>query len=88
MCIRTEGVPKKPDPAGILEISQELGIPPQKMLYLGDSGVDMKTAHAAGCHAIGVTWGFRSQEELLEDGAENLIENPNELLPLIDSLQA
>ena len=58
------------------------------MLYLGDSGVDMKTARAAGCHAIGVTWGFRSQEELLENGAENLIENPNELLPLIDSLQA
>ena len=83
-----EGVPKKPDPAGILEISQELGIPPQNMLYLGDSGVDMKTARAAGCHAIGVTWGFRSQEELLEHGAENLIENPNELLPLIDSLQA
>ena len=83
-----EGVPKKPDPAGILEISQELSIPPQNMLYLGDSGVDMKTARAAGCHAIGVTWGFRSQEELLESGAENLIENPNELLPLIDSLQA
>ena len=83
-----EGVPKKPDPAGILEISQELSIPPQNMLYLGDSGVDMKTARAAGCHAIGVTWGFRSQEELLENGAENLIETPNELLPLIDSLQA
>ena len=65
-----------------------MSIPPQNMLYLGDSGVDMKTARASGCHAIGVTWGFRSQEELLENGAENLIENPNELLPLIDYLQA
>ena len=31
---------------------------------IGDSGVDMQTARNASIHGVGVSWGFRSREEL------------------------
>lgn len=75
-----EGIPHKPDPAGALEIADELGIAPSKFLYLGDSATDMKTARAAGMFAVGALWGFRPEEELREGGAQALIAKPVELL--------
>ena len=54
------GFPKKPDPSSALEIVERLGTRPQDTMFVGDSGVDMKTAKAAGMTAAGVSWGFRS----------------------------
>ena len=79
-----EGIPRKPDPAGALEIAGLLGIEPAGFLYVGDSGVDMKTATAAGMFAVGVSWGFRSVEELRAAGARAIIDHPSELLGLLD----
>lgn len=73
-------VPLKPDPAVVEEILALTGIAREEVLYVGDSGVDIMTAKAASVRAVGVTWGFRSREELLEAGAENLIDKPEELL--------
>lgn len=78
-----ENVPKKPDPTAALEISKLSKIPVEEYLYLGDTGVDMKTANAAGMYAVGVTWGFRKADELLENGAKKIIDNPMELIELI-----
>lgn len=78
-----KGIPKKPDPAGALEICSMLGLNPEQVLYLGDTNTDMMTANAAGMHAVGVTWGFRPAEELLEHGAKVLIDAPEELLALL-----
>jgi len=75
-----EGVPGKPDPAGALEISATLGFPPGDVLYVGDSGTDMATARNAGMRPVGVLWGFRGREELLENGAEWLVSRPADLL--------
>jgi phosphoglycolate phosphatase len=77
-------VPRKPAPAGALGIAEELGIEPAAFAYVGDSGVDMKTARAAGMFAIGVSWGFRPVEELRETGADAIIDHPAELLGLLD----
>jgi phosphoglycolate phosphatase len=77
------GVPKKPDPRVALEIADRLGIPPEKTLYLGDTGIDMKTARAARMFPVGALWGFRDAEELLESGAAVLVERPIDLLDLI-----
>lgn len=74
---------KKPDPYGAIEISNILKIPSYEFLYLGDTGVDMITANRAGMYPIGVLWGFRTQKELLENGAKILIKSPEELLDLI-----
>lgn len=58
------GVPVKPDPTGVKSILQRLKARPEDTLYVGDSDVDMQTAHNAGLTACGVTWGFRSRQEL------------------------
>ena len=77
------GIPSKPDPAGAFEVSRLLGIPTKDFLFLGDTGVDMKTANSAGMFAVGALWGFRGRDELLKDGAKILIEHPNDLLDLL-----
>jgi len=75
-----EGVPKKPDPAGALEISGLMKIPPEYFLYVGDSDTDMLTAVSAGMYPVGVKWGFRKPDELIRAGAKTILENPRELL--------
>ncbi|WP_286680615.1 HAD family hydrolase [Tepidanaerobacter sp. EBM-49] len=78
-----EGIPRKPDPTAALEIAKLLNIAPEKFVYVGDSGVDMKTAKSAGMYAVGALWGFREADELLENGADALIEKPLELLEIL-----
>ena len=78
-----EGIPRKPDPTAALEIAKLLNIAPEKFVYVGDSGVDMKTAKSAGMYAVGALWGFREADELLENGADVLIEKPLELLEIL-----
>lgn len=78
-----ETVPRKPDPAGALEIAACLNIPPANFLYLGDTAIDMQTARAAGMFPVGALWGFRSAEELAESGAEVLLEEPVGLLGVL-----
>ncbi|GHU87398.1 phosphoglycolate phosphatase [Bacteroidia bacterium] len=78
-----ERFPRKPDPESALYISKELNVSPKNVLYLGDTNIDMKTANAAGMFAVGVTWGFRTREELLESGAKAIIDNPLELLTFL-----
>ena len=79
-----EGVLKKPDPAGMLEICQQLRVPSEDFLYLGDTATDMKTAVAAGCYPVGVLWGFRSEKELKDNGAQAIITEPLDALDLLD----
>lgn len=74
-----EGVPVKPDPAGALAMAEALGVAPADFLYLGDTDVDMICARNAGMHPVGVTWGFRDEEELRSAGAERLIHHPMDL---------
>ncbi len=76
------GVPLKPDPEGALRVSRELGVAPVRTVYLGDSDVDMRTATRAGMLAVGVSWGFRSREELVQSGARAVLDSPLELLDL------
>lgn len=82
-----EGVPKKPDPHSALDISRTSGIAVSDLLYLGDSEVDMKTAHAAGMYAVGAAWGFRNEEDLWSSGAQAVIKSPMELIAMINNLK-
>lgn len=77
------GVPRKPDPSSALEIARLSGFLPSDYIYLGDTGVDMKTANSAGMYAVGAAWGFREVNELLDNGAKAVINNPMELMELI-----
>lgn len=77
-----ESVPRKPDPAGALEIARGFGILPADIVFIGDTMTDMDTAVSAGMRAIGVSWGFRPVEELMDHGAEVVLDHPAELLGL------
>ncbi len=74
----------KPDPYIIREIIQRTSYTPDKILYVGDSGVDMLTASAAGVDSVGVTWGFRCREELVEAGAKHIVDKASDILALLE----
>jgi phosphoglycolate phosphatase len=76
-------LPQKPDPSGALFIARGLGIPAAQFIYLGDTGVDMKTAVSARMFPLGALWGFREEKELLENGAHAVIRYPGELLQFL-----
>ena len=78
------GMPRKPDPAKVLAIARRMGIRPEEIVYIGDSGVDMQTAVNAGMLPVGVLWGFREQAELEASGAELLLAHPLELLEKLE----
>ena len=79
--------PKKPDPAGALAISKKMGIPAHEIVYVGDSDVDMITANRAGMVPVGVAWGFRSAEELLNHGAKFLLNQASDLIAVLKGLK-
>jgi len=78
------GVPVKPDPQSAREIAGLWGIVPERILYLGDTATDMRTATAAGMYAVGAAWGFRTVEELSQAGARSVIQHPSELIQLLE----
>ena len=74
-----EGVKVKPDPIIVSDILEVAKVAKEEVLYVGDSGVDMQTAHNGGLTACGVTWGFRSRQELEDAGADHLADTPEAL---------
>lgn len=76
-----EGIAIKPDPTIVFDI---LGTDFQtsEVLYVGDTAVDMQTAANAGIESVGVTWGFRPRTELEAANANNIVDNPFEIIPL------
>ena len=76
-------LPVKPSPEGALRIARKMALPPARFLYVGDSGVDMRTAASAGMYPVGALWGYRGQAELKASGALTLIATPEELLTVL-----
>ena len=81
-----EGVPLKPDPSSVLGIISELGQSLQQSVFVGDTAVDMATGVNAGMRSIGVTWGFRDADELVDSGANPIIHQPRELLRFLEGM--
>ena len=79
-----EGVPRKPDPAAVLQIASELGATPEETVYIGDSEVDLATGTAAGMKTVLVSWGFRGREALTRDGAKCIVDSAEEILNIAE----
>ena len=79
-----EGAAVKPDPEPALEMARHWGLAPSAVMLVGDSEVDMQTARRAGMVPIGVSWGFRSPALLREEGAQQVIDDPEQLLELLE----
>jgi phosphoglycolate phosphatase len=71
---------RKPSPAYLLRICTELSVAPQDTWVIGDTPTDVATALAGGAWAVGVTWGFRTRDDLTDAGAHRLVDHPRELL--------
>lgn len=76
-------VPSKPDPTILLEIVAKAKVSLEDTLMVGDSNIDMETANRARIEACGVSWGFRSVEELQSKHPKCIVNHPNEILRLI-----
>jgi phosphoglycolate phosphatase len=81
------GFPRKPDPRGVLELAAKARVEPGESLYVGDSNVDVATAHNAGMRVVGAAWGFRGEAELREAGADYIAQKPEEVLAILDGLE-
>ena len=79
----SERFPHKPEPGSALYLAEKMGIAPCEILYIGDSDVDMKTAVNAGMFPLGVTWGYRPENVLIETGAKKTVQNPHEILDFV-----
>ena len=79
-----ENIPVKPHPTIVFDILNKTDIDKKDVLYVGDSGVDMQTAHNAEVDAIGVTWGFRSRIELEALHPLGIIDKAEELMDYIN----
>lgn len=79
---QVDGVAQKPNPDGVLLVIEKLGVKKEKAVYVGDSEVDCLTARNAGVDCIGVTWGFRNKSVLKENGANYIINTPQDLLKI------
>ncbi len=80
-----EGVQRKPAPDTLFQVLKELGVPRERAVYVGDSDVDLHTAANAGMDCIAVTWGFRTEEFLKEQGADRLAKDAGELRNYLQS---
>lgn len=82
-----EGKPIKPDPLIVKEAMEGLpGATLDEVVYCGDSDVDMMTGLNAGVRTIGVTWGFRTREELESHSPFAIAEHPTEIIDIIQNI--
>ena len=77
------GMPVKPVPTVVRAIMRDLDSSYLSAMMVGDSSVDIQTGHNAGIKACGVTWGFRSRENLVEAAADAIADTPAELGKLL-----
>ena len=79
-------VPRKPNPQAVFEILGQLNLKKNQAFFVGDTSTDMQTGKNAGLKTIGVSWGFRSVQELKQNGADFIVNKPSEILELVENL--
>jgi len=76
--------PPKPDKASLLKLLELAGMTKKDCLYIGDSNVDVFTAQNAGVDMLGVEWGFRDKQELMEAGAPIVVDTAEKIWEYIN----
>jgi phosphoglycolate phosphatase len=69
---------KKPDPAGVQALLNETSVKPEQAAIIGDSHIDVLTAHNAGIYSVGVNYGF-APHTFMDAQPDVLIDEPKEL---------
>lgn len=73
----------KPHPAPLLTALERLDARPEEAVYIGDSPFDLQAAAAAGCAAIGVTWGVFRRDVLAAEQPLAIVDRPHQLLEVL-----
>ncbi len=77
-----DGIAHKPDPSGALEISDSFGLAPADCTIIGDSTMDIETAHRAGMRSAAVMWGFHDRKQLMAVNPDLVVEDVEALFEL------
>ena len=75
------GIPRKPAPDMLYKAMADIGV--EKCIYIGDSEVDVTTAHGAGLPCLSVTWGFRDEDQIRAAGGTHFCHETKELAPML-----
>ena len=78
-----EGIPAKPDPTLLLSMINKLKIHRDRILYVGDTETDIKTAQSAGVDVIAVEWGYRDKGFLTRFTPLKIVKNPSEIIDFL-----
>jgi phosphoglycolate phosphatase len=81
-----DDAPSKPHPQMLLNCLAAAGVEPHDAAMIGDTAFDMAMATAAGCRAIGVSWGYHPVGRVLAGGAERIADSFEELHAILDTL--
>lgn len=78
---------RKPNPRLAIQIADAMGIPPHRIMLIGDSMNDIITARNCGMIPVGVSWGFKSYEEMLSYKPTYLLQNPMDIAQVLENLK-
>lgn len=73
----------KPQPDAALSIARNLRVLPGEIVFVGDTPADMYTAQNAGMFPLGVAWGFRARQDLLQAGAKAIVSTPQQICEFV-----
>ncbi len=82
-----KGIKTKPNPEGALMILDELSVKAEETVFIGDTNVDINTGKNAGMKTIGAKWGFRTEKELSDAGADFIAGKPLDIAEIIFKMQ-
>ena len=77
------GVPKKPAPDAALAIAKECGAEPFEVLFIGDSIYDVMTGKNAGMVSVAASWGYQSEDMLLDKNPDFMAHTPMDIIDYI-----
>lgn len=80
---QTESIKKKPAPDGTNLIIKKLGLTKEEVLFIGDSTVDITTAHNAKIDCAAVTWGYEEIDQIHASNPKYIANTVEELNPII-----
>ncbi|MEM7060266.1 MAG: HAD-IA family hydrolase [Pseudomonadota bacterium] len=81
-----DDAPSKPHPQMVLNCLSAAGVDPANAVMIGDTEFDMAMGQAAGCHTIGVGWGYHDHARILRGGARQIASTFDDLDGLVDDL--
>ncbi|MCD7943561.1 MAG: HAD-IA family hydrolase [Clostridia bacterium] len=69
----------KPSPEAPNAVADALGTAASDLIFVGDSDVDVMTAHGVGARCVGVTWGYRPASVIKNAGADFIVDDAGEM---------